>query len=194
MTSNNIKILRKWSRILHRDLGFFFVGASLIFGLSGIALNHMADWNPSYIVNNKIISIDTDLSKSTFSESNLLKELEKHGLKNQYANHYFPQENILKVFLGGKSSLIIDTNTRQGRLEQLKKRLIFYQVNFLHYNPNVWWKWFSDIFAAVLILLAITSFFMVRGKKGITGRGGIYVAAGIIIPILILIFHKYFPD
>jgi len=48
-------------------------------------------------------------------------------------------------------------------------------------------KWFSDIFAAALILFAITGIFMVRGPKGIIGRGGIYAIAGIIIPIIFLI-------
>ena len=45
-----MKQLRKWSRILHRDIGFFFIGTTLIYAISGIALNHMADWNPNYSV------------------------------------------------------------------------------------------------------------------------------------------------
>ena len=67
---------------------------------------------------------------------------------------------------------------------------MFYEVNYLHYNPNDWWMWFSDIFAAALIFLAITSFFMVKGKKGATGRGGIYIALGFIIPIIFLIIFN----
>jgi len=46
----------------------------------------------------------------------------------------------------------------------------------LHYNPNKIWTWFSDVFAGALILFALTSLFMVKGKKGIMGRGGIYTA------------------
>jgi len=45
-----MKQLRKWSRILHRDIGFFFIGTSIIYGLSGIAINHLKDWNPNYVV------------------------------------------------------------------------------------------------------------------------------------------------
>ena len=45
-----MKKLRKWSRILHRDIGYFFIGTTIIYGLSGIALNHMNDWNPNYKV------------------------------------------------------------------------------------------------------------------------------------------------
>jgi hypothetical protein len=47
--------------------------------------------------------------------------------------------------------------------------------------------WFSDIFAGALIFLAITSFFIVKGWKGAWGRGGVYIALGIIIPIVFLI-------
>jgi hypothetical protein len=50
--------------------------------------------------------------------------------------------------------------------------------------------WFSDIFAAALIFLAITALFMVKGKKGALGRGGIYIALGFIIPILFLLIFS----
>ena len=81
---------------------------------------------------------------------------------------------------------MVDTDTGEGWAEYLKKRPVFYEVNYLHYNPNSWWMWFSDIFAGALIFLAISSIFMVRGKKGAWGRGGIYIVAGIIIPLLYL--------
>ena len=42
--------LRKWNRIIHRDMGYIFFGMSVIYGLSGIALNHLDDWNPNYII------------------------------------------------------------------------------------------------------------------------------------------------
>jgi hypothetical protein len=48
--------------------------------------------------------------------------------------------------------------------------------------------WFSDIFAGALIFFTITALFIVKGKKGIRGRGGIYAALGIIIPLLFLFF------
>jgi hypothetical protein len=46
--------------------------------------------------------------------------------------------------------------------------------------------WFSDLYAGALILFAITSLFMVRGKKGMKGTGGIYTALGILIPLVFL--------
>jgi hypothetical protein len=39
--------------------------------------------------------------------------------------------------------------------------------------------------------LAITGLFLVRGKKGITGRGAWLTALGIIIPLVYLIIYFY---
>jgi len=183
-----MKQLRKWSRILHRDIGFFFIGTTIIYGLSGIALNHLHDWNPSYSIEVKEFTTNINLSKSLKIEANVQQLVSEIDKTNNLRKFYYPNSNTIKIFLKGGSSIIVDTNTGEGRAEFLKKRAVFYQVNFLHYNPHSWWTWFSDIFAGALILFAITSIFMVRGKKGIVGRGGIYTIAGILIPILFLIF------
>jgi len=182
-----MKTIRKWSRILHRDIGFFFVGASIIYGLSGIALNHLKDWNPNYHVKLKSVETNIDLHKSPEVKTNVLNFLEEQGLRNDYKSYYYPEPGYMKIFLSGGSSIFMDVETGTGTAEFLRRRQVFYQVNFLHYNPNAWWMWFSDIFAAALILFAITSLFMVRGKKGVVGRGGIYIALGIILPIVFLI-------
>ena len=183
-----MKLFRKWNRILHRDIGFFFVGASIIYGLSGIALNHLHDWNPNYAVDVDEFQTELSLQKSPRLKTNILKLLDEINDRDNYKSHYYPDPDFIKIFLRGGSSIVVNVKTGEGRAEYLKKRPIFYEVNYLHYNPQYWWTWFSDIFAGALILLAITSIFMVRGKKGAWGRGGIYILAGIIIPILFLIF------
>ena len=182
-----MKTLRKWSRILHRDIGYFFIGTTLIYALSGIALNHINDWNPNYTVDNKTFTTDISLQKDDQLDTHVAELAKNVAPRLGLKKYYFPQNNIIKIFLDGGSSIIVNTDTGQGQVELLQKRLVFYEVNYLHYNPNNWWTWFSDIFAAALILLAITSFFMVKGKKGMSGRGGIYTALGFIIPILFLI-------
>ena len=181
-----MKKLRKWSRILHRDIGYFFIGTTIIYGLSGIALNHINDWNPNYTVEVDRFETKISLNKSDNLEENIAQFLDEVAPKETYKKHYYPQDDVIKIFLKGGSSIVVNTNNGKGSAEYLRKRLVFYEVNFLHYNPNKWWMWFSDIFAGALILFAITSLFMVKGKKGITGRGGIYTALGIIIPLIFL--------
>jgi len=181
-----MKTLRKWSRFLHRDIGYFFIGTAIIYGLSGIALNHMNDWNPNYTVEIDQFQTKISLIKNTNIKENILQLLTEISPKEVYKKHYYPEKDRIKIFLKGGSSIVVNTTSGLGRAEYLKKRIVFYEVNYLHYNPNKWWMWFSDIFAGALIFFAITSLFMVKGKKGITGRGGIYTALGIIIPLLFL--------
>lgn len=184
-----MKFIRRWSIILHRDIGYFFIGTSLIYALSGIALNHLNDWNPSYSVRSVAIKTSLNVGKGASKET-ILQLVTEEGDGLSYKSHYYPEQNLVKIFLKGGSNLIVDTETGIGRAEFLKRRPLFYEVNFLHYNPNDWWMWFSDVFAVALIILALTSFFMVKGKKGATGRGGIYIALGFVIPIIFLIIFN----
>lgn len=181
-----MKKLRKWSRILHRDIGYFFIGTTLIYAISGIALNHINDWNPNYTVEVDEFQTNIPLTKSANIENNIKKLMAEVAPQAVYKKHYYPQKNVIKIFLKGGSSVVVNTTSGNGRAEFLKKRIVFYEANFLHYNPHKWWMWFSDAFAGALILFAITSFFMVKGKKGMRGRGGVYTALGFLIPLLFL--------
>ncbi len=180
--------IRKWNRIIHRDLGYFFFGVTVIYALSGIAVNHSGDWNPNYVVENKQFSTKLELSKSDNVKNNILLLLDDIADRNDYKKHYYPRKNTLKIFLKGKSSVVVDLETGTGTAEFVKKRLVFFQVNYLHYNPNRWWTYFSDIFAVSLIILAVTGLFILKGKTGIRGRGAWLSIAGLVLPILFLIF------
>ncbi len=180
--------LRKWFRIIHRDLSFFFSGVIIIYAMSGIMLNHRNSINPNYIVKTYdflaegIFPMDKDnLSKSSVIE--MLKPLKED---RNYVKHYFPDDNKLKVFLKGGSSLEVDLRSGKAFYESLKKRPILSRFNRLHYNPGKAWTIFSDLFAVSLIIITITGIFMNKGKKGILGRGGIELLIGIIVPILFM--------
>ncbi len=169
-----MKALRRWSRILHRDIGFFFIGTTLVYALSGMALNHIGDWSPSYTVSKSSFTTQIPLQKGDNTEDNVKQLAAEIAPKLAMKKYYYPEDDQLKIFLQGGSSILVNTESGEGTFELLQKRLLFYQVNYLHYNPSVWWTWFSDIFAIALIILAVTSFFMVKGKKGMAGTGGIY--------------------
>ncbi len=40
--------VRPWVRAIHRDLGYLAVGLTFVYALSGLAVNHIADWDPNY--------------------------------------------------------------------------------------------------------------------------------------------------
>lgn len=182
-------IIRKWFRIIHRDLSFFFSGVILVYAVSGILLNHKRDFNSEYSIRQHTFHLagSLPLSAADFPEKRVKEELLRpYGEERNYTKHYTPDDNTLKVFLKGGSSMVVDLRTGNGLYEAVRKRPLFGNLNRLHYNPNRRWTLFSDIFAVSLIVITVTGLFMNRGKKGIIGRGGIELIIGILIPLLFI--------
>ncbi len=181
---------RKLNRILHRDLGYFFFGMTLIYALSGIALNHIDDWNPSYSIQSQEITMESlPTDPSAIDRDDALDIAEKYGEKDHFRNYYFPEPGSLKIFIED-GSITLNLDSGKGKLEKTSRRPVFYEVNYLHYNPNAWWTWFSDIYAAGLIIIAVTGLFILRGKKGIKGRGAWLTAMGILVPLIFLVIFQ----
>jgi len=181
--------LRKWSRIIHRDLSFFFSGIILVYAFSGIFLNHKADFNSNYSIKQHLFVVEGNypLKSSDFNAERVKKELlNQYQESANYTKHYFPDSLTMKVFLKGGSSMVVDMKTGNGIYESIKKRPLISGLNRLHYNPNRWWTAFSDLFAISLIIITLTGIIMNKGKKGIMGRGGIELIIGIIIPLLFI--------
>ena len=178
---------RKWFRTIHRDFGYLFFGITLIYAISGIAINHLDDWNPNYVVTTE--KIQTQLKHGT-TKAEIFSMLEDNGEREQYKNYYFPDHDNLKVFLKD-GNVYVNLKSGKGLIEKNKRRAMFREMNYLHYNPVKWWTWFSDLYAGALIALALTGIFMVRGKKGIRGRGAWLTVLGILIPIIYLFIYYY---
>ena len=190
MSKNFTKSLRKWSRLIHRDLSFFFSGVIIIYAVSGFVLNHKKDFNSDYSIKTFDFNITDNypLIQEDFTKDRVLTILEPYNEAKNYTKHYFPQDASMKVFLKGGSSLVVDLTNGNALYEQVKKRPIISQFNWLHYNPHKWWTIFSDIFAFALIIITITGLIMTRGKKGLWGRGGFELIIGILIPLGFIFF------
>ena len=180
-------LFRKWMRVIHRDLGYVFAGMLLVYAVSGIFLNHKNTFNSQYSIERTELNL-TPLSRSDLSRERvdgLLDEAMPDGsLKSAYIQHYCPDSTTLKVFLKANSSLVVNLSTGQALLEQVHKRPVIGSLSRLHYNPNRAWTWFSDIFAVALIVIILTGLFMLNGKHGLWGIGGIELLVGILIPLL----------
>lgn len=185
------KKLRKWNNIIHRDLGYFFFALTVIYGLSGIALNHKVidKWNADYIVTKQDFKTDIQFEKGATDNEQVKSLLNKFGEADNIKKFYFPDKDKLRIFLE-EGLVVVNTNTGVGYIELAKKRPIFNDVNFLHYNPNRVWTYISDIYAGALIILAITGLFVIRGRKGIKWRGTIIAILGLLIPIVFLIIYR----
>lgn len=184
---------RKWNRWLHRELGYLFFGMTIIYGLSGIALNHHVarHWNPGIISRSESYTYSRSLTKSEVDRNTIEEILELTGEKKSYKQYYFPNSEHIMIYLkGGHIDVVLPTG--EIIVTRVRNRPVFSEVDYLHYNkPKKLWTWFSDLFALALILMAISGLLMVRGKKGITGRGGVLTIIGILIPLIFLTIYLW---
>ena len=180
---------RKWNNILHRDLGYIAFGLTLIYAISGVAVNHVADWNPNYKVENRSENIENGWGENPIDEIIMLDILSQVNLVGPIKSSFMPNQNTLKLFLD-EQTLTINLSSQMVDIEEVKERPILYEMNFLHLNhPKKIWTYMADLYAITLALLATTGLFVLKGKKGIKGRGAWLTLAGIILPLLFLYFY-----
>lgn len=187
-SEKGIAALRKWSRWIHRDLSYFLSGTVIVYAVSGIAMNHRHTFNPDYSVERREFVVPESATLTRTMNAGEVRELLAPLREaDNYTKHYFPQQNTMKVFLKGGSSLAVDLDSRKAVYEKLTRRPLLSSFTRLHYNPGRWWTAFADLFACGLLLLTLTGIVMVRGGKGLWGRGGIELAAGIAVPLSFLL-------
>lgn len=180
--------LYKLNRVLHRDLGYFFVAMILIYAISGIAINHKRDWNPNYIITDKDIELNRSFVRDSINQTIIDDILVKSGEKGNYKSHFFPDNETLRIFVED-GTITVDLPDGATTIETIKKRPLFKEMNFLHYNPGVYWTWFSDFFCVALIFLAISGLFILKGKNGLKWRGTIFMVLGIVVPLIFLFLY-----
>jgi len=180
---------RKWNNILHRDIGYLTVGLTIIFAISGIAVNHLADWNPNYKIQKEKFRIETPQGVTESEQISIL--LDKLEITDPVQSTFKPDARHIQVFLEGRT-VTFNILTGEGEQEIVKPRLLLHDLNFLHLNhPKKIWTYFSDLYALCLIFLAVSGMFVLKGRKGLTGRGKWLVILGLLIPIMFLGFYKY---
>jgi hypothetical protein len=187
--SNNLifmKKFRKFLRIIHRDFGYFIVGMTIVYALSGIYFNHRRDLNPDYKI------IVTEFETQKFSAGNISDDEVKAILKNfernvVYQKHYVNSQGLVKVFIEN-GEVVIDGENGRGTMHYLQKRPLIFEMNKLHKaSIGVAWKWVSDVMAVILILVAVSGLFILKGKHGF-GRWGWWITiAGVAVPLLFVL-------
>jgi len=175
-------------------MGFLFFGMAIVYGISGIALNHGAarHWDPGVISRSEQFMYSDPLQKEEVDKSLVEDILEMTGEKKNFKQYYFPSGHQLMIYLKG-GHILVDLPTGRISLTEVRRRPVFSELNYLHYNkPKRAWTWFSDLFALSLVMLALTGTLITRGKKGIAGSGGILLAAGVVLPLIFLAFYLWF--
>ena len=69
-------------------------------------------------------------------------------------------------------------------MHYLQKRPVIFGMNKLHKATlGTAWKWTSDIMALVLLFVAVSGLFILKGKRGFNRWGWWLTIAGIIVPL-----------
>lgn len=171
----------RWLRIIHRDLGFLMVGVCLIYGLSGILLNHMEGKDPAFKTITGTVTFSPGLDVAGLTDTWKGQE----GLPE--LKRILPgDEGQLRVMLQGGIG-IYQVETGEITYEASSKRVLIYWINKLHYNQVKGWSPMADLFAVSLIFFALSGLWMVKGKKGLTGSGKWYLLVGLLIPIIYIL-------
>lgn len=190
MKKSVVKKIRKLNIITHRDLGYFFSSLIVMYCISGIALNHVHDWNPDFIITKSEVPIAPDFPVENPSSENILA-LGKLVGEPHYKVFDKPTDNQIKIYYDN-ATLHVNGLTRTAVYEKVNRRPVFHQTNVLHRNSLKGWKWVSDIFAFLLIVISITGIFVLKGKKGFLGRGKWFVLGGFLLPVIALILFEIF--
>lgn len=189
MTGITKKEVRQMNLAWHRDLGYFFSTLILVYCLSGIALNHVNDWNPDFILDKKDIQLNQSYKTSEIDKEEVTA-LSKLVGEEEYKMFDFPTSDQVKIYYED-ASLHVYLDKKSAVYERVSKRPVFYQSNVLHRNSLKGWKWASDIFAGLLILITLTGIFIAKGRHGISRRGKWLIAAGF-LPILAAVLIQAF--
>ena len=175
---------RKLLVILHRDVGYVCAGLTVIYAVSGIAVNHVGDWNPNYDV--RRAQLDVGTLPAGDDEAAARIALDRLRITEPPRATVRISAAQVRVFLENRT-LTLDVPAGRVEDEQVSRRPVVFQMNYLHLNhAKGLWTWLADAYAAALLLLALSGIVILRGPRGLGGRGKWLVLAGLAIPLLFL--------
>lgn len=173
---------RRLNNVLHRDIGYLCVGLTLAYGVSGIAVNHRADWNPNYALartTQRIAPIHAANREAAVADA--LRQLQ---VAEPPRNAFRPDPETLRLFFSDRT-YSIDLPSGAVVVEASRTRPVLYEFNQLHLNtPKGVWTAIADVYALGLVGLALTGMFVLKGRTGIAGRGAWLVSTGVLLPLI----------
>lgn len=173
--------LRPLLRAVHRDVGYLAVGLTLVYALSGLAVNHIADWDPSFEAYEKTLELGPLPGDDAAIAAAVAARLDIAGKPREVYRASPTQLDLVYE----RRTLHVDPTSGQVLDEGQQPRLFFRLANWLHLNRGKKaWTYAADAYAAALLFLSLSGLFMIKGRKGLVGRGLIFVLAGVAVPIL----------
>jgi hypothetical protein len=170
---------RGWLRAIHRDTGYVAVGFTLIYALSGLAINHIKDWDPNFHSSERTLTIAPIPAEASDADA-VARVTSAVGLGKPDDVYRAGDE----VRLGYSDGTQVTAVGEQVTVQQRSSRFFLRVANWLHYNRGKKaWTYVADVYAVMLLYLAISGLFMIKGKLGLKWRGALLVSAGIAVPL-----------
>ncbi len=173
-------------RAIHRDVGYACVGLTVVYAVSGIAVNHVQDWNPSYAIANEHVALGPIEHHSLVADATVQDVLRRLGLPGEVKSTFQRDPDSLRIIQEGVT-LDLDLNTGRGLLQHKSTRPVLYESNVLHLNhAKGAWTYVADLFAVALAFLAISGMLILKGRQGVLKRGLWFTIGGFAVPIVFL--------
>lgn len=167
-------------RGLHRDIGYLLVGLTFVYAASGLAVNHIEDWDPNFEQFERTVELAAPLPEDEAAAARQV--LAQLGVQEQpsdvflYGQELEIQLEDRSLFVDGEAMTILERGQDERRVLRL--------ANWLHLNRGKRaWTVIADGYAILLLFLACSGMLMLPGKKGLAGRGWILVLLGAAVPV-----------
>ena len=172
---------RLWLRAIHRDIGYFSVGLTIVYASSGLAVNHIADWEPNF----RDIRREHQLRLPLGADDEAIARVAQEALAiEEPVREIFRADDAVEVVFDLRT-LRIDPKSGHVIETGQEPRLFLRAANWLHLNRGKKaWTLIADTYAVFLLLLSVTGLWMFSGRKGLLGRAGVIAVAGALVPIL----------
>ena len=163
----------KWMRVLHRDIGFFAIGLTVIYCISGIILTYR----------------ETDFLKS---ETRIEKTVAPDLTANQLGRVLHLKD--MKIVSEDEQEIRFTNGTylkKSGLASYTANDLpwLLRKFNSLHFVSSKDSRhWFTALYAGALLFLALSSFWMYRPGTKYFKRGMITAGSGVLASIVLLSF------
>ncbi|MCB9626815.1 MAG: PepSY-associated TM helix domain-containing protein [Sandaracinaceae bacterium] len=173
---------RRWLRALHRDAGYLAVGMTIIYAVSGLAVNHIGEWDPNFTEVEQSMSLAgvAHLDPDARDQA-ILRAL---GVEGELDERYDEGEGEVAL-RAGEDVVHVNEAAGTARLEARRARPLLRVANWLHLNRGkAAWTYFADAYAVGLLFLALSGLFMIPARSGLLGRRGLLVGLGVALPVL----------
>lgn len=172
---------RAWLRAIHRDVGYLAIGFTVIYAVSGLAQNHIDDWGDiSYKATERTFAIPA--IADDVPDPVAIQRVADAAQLGAPTSSLRAGDEIRLGYADGSQATAIGT---QVIVQSRERRAFIGLANWLHKaRGKKAWKYIADGYALLLLYLAGSGIFMIKGRLGLRWRGAVVIAAGVAIPIL----------